>query len=114
MAEFKVRNGEAFESLIKQKQRDNPKFSFLFDTASPAHAYYQYKVSQVAVRTAVAPSTARCLMVVVLRRRCSRRYPNQQCRRKRWVPVTPCSHLLGRRDFPRNKLPQRRGSRQLA
>jgi hypothetical protein len=44
MAEFKVRNGEAFESLIREKQRGNPKFSFLFDAASPAHAYYQYKL----------------------------------------------------------------------
>ena len=46
MAEFKVRNGDAFESMIRQKQRDNPKFAFLFDTSSPAHAYYQYKLSQ--------------------------------------------------------------------
>ena len=28
MAEFKVRNGAAFESLIKERQRDNPNFSF--------------------------------------------------------------------------------------
>ena len=33
MAEFKVRNGEAFESMIRDKQCDNPTFSFLFDLA---------------------------------------------------------------------------------
>ena len=44
MAEFKVRNGAAFETLIRERQRDNPNFAFLFDTSSPAHAYYLQKV----------------------------------------------------------------------
>ena len=44
VAEFKVRNGAAFETLIRERQRDNPNFAFLFDTSSPAHAYYLQKV----------------------------------------------------------------------
>lgn len=47
MAEYQVRNGAQFETLIREKQRDNPKFSFLFDTASPAHGYYQHKLAQL-------------------------------------------------------------------
>ena len=54
MAEFKVRNGEAFEKLIREKQRDNPKFAFLFDTSSPAHAYYQQRL-QALSQAAVPP-----------------------------------------------------------
>jgi len=47
MAEFKVRNGEAFESIIKEKQSGSSKFDFLFDSTSPAHAYYKSKVDQL-------------------------------------------------------------------
>lgn len=46
-AEFKLRKGEAFETLVREKQRGNPQFAFLFDTSSPSHAYYQYKLSQL-------------------------------------------------------------------
>ena len=47
MADYKVRNGDAFEKMIMDKQRENPKFSFLFDTSSPAHAYYHMKIVQL-------------------------------------------------------------------
>ncbi|KAL1507217.1 hypothetical protein AB1Y20_008067 [Prymnesium parvum] len=47
MADYKVRNGDQFEALIKQKQQGNPKFAFLFDVASPAHAYYQQRFLQL-------------------------------------------------------------------
>jgi len=45
MADFKVRNGESFEALIREKQRNDPRFAFLFDTTSPAHAYYQFRLA---------------------------------------------------------------------
>ena len=44
-ADYTIRNGEAFESLIREKQRHNPTFSFLFETSSPAHAFYQQKLA---------------------------------------------------------------------
>jgi len=37
-----ARNGREFENMTKQKQQDNPKFSFLF--GGEHYAYYQYKV----------------------------------------------------------------------
>ena len=45
MANFKVRNGESFEALIREKQANDPRFAFLFDTTSAAHAYYQYRLA---------------------------------------------------------------------
>ena len=54
MADYKVRNGDAFEALIKQKQQGNPKFAFLFDLASPAHAYYQQRYHQLKAMAAAA------------------------------------------------------------
>ena len=47
LAEFKVRNGEQFEAMIRQKESNNPKLAFLFDSRSPGHAYYQQKVAQL-------------------------------------------------------------------
>ena len=32
---------------MKEKQRDNPKLAFLFDSSLPAHAYYQYRIAQL-------------------------------------------------------------------
>ncbi|KAL4236438.1 hypothetical protein ACF0H5_004823 [Mactra antiquata] len=42
LANFVARNGPEFESMTKQKQQDNPKFSFLF--GGEHYSYYQYKV----------------------------------------------------------------------
>ncbi|KAH3773575.1 hypothetical protein DPMN_174937, partial [Dreissena polymorpha] len=42
LANFVARNGPEFENMTKQKQQDNPKFSFLF--GGEHYAYYQYKV----------------------------------------------------------------------
>ena len=42
LANFVARNGPEFEQMTKQKQQDNPKFSFLFGGEN--YNYYQYKV----------------------------------------------------------------------
>jgi len=60
LADFKVKNGEQFEALIRTKQRDNPTFAFLFDEASPGHAYYHRKVqeyTQAGLAALPAPGT---------------------------------------------------------
>ncbi len=43
LANFVARNGPEFEHLTKAKQKDNPKFSFLF--GGEHFNYYQYKVT---------------------------------------------------------------------
>ncbi|KAI1280806.1 Calcium homeostasis endoplasmic reticulum protein [Halotydeus destructor] len=43
LAQFVARNGAEFESMTKQKQRDNPNFGFLF--GGPYFNYYQFRVT---------------------------------------------------------------------
>ena len=43
LANFVARNGPEFEQMTKQKQQDNPKFSFLF--SGEYYNYYQYRVT---------------------------------------------------------------------
>jgi len=43
LANFVARNGPEFEHMTKQKQKDNPKFSFLF--CGEYFNYYQYRVT---------------------------------------------------------------------
>ncbi|KAL3868996.1 hypothetical protein ACJMK2_041734, partial [Sinanodonta woodiana] len=43
LANFVARNGPEFENMTKQKQKDNPKFSFLY--GGEYFNYYQYKVT---------------------------------------------------------------------
>ncbi|XP_037070059.1 calcium homeostasis endoplasmic reticulum protein-like [Pollicipes pollicipes] len=43
LAQFVARNGPDFEAMTKAKQKDNPKFSFLF--GGEFFNYYQYKVT---------------------------------------------------------------------
>ena len=43
MAQFVARNGLEFEQMTKQKQRDNPRFYFLF--GGEYFNYYQYRVT---------------------------------------------------------------------
>lgn len=43
LAQFVARNGLEFEQMTKNKQKDNPKFSFLF--GGEHFNYYQYKVT---------------------------------------------------------------------
>ena len=43
LANFVARNGPEFEQMTKQKQKDNPKFSFLF--GGEFFNYYQYRVT---------------------------------------------------------------------
>ncbi|VDI67775.1 calcium homeostasis endoplasmic reticulum protein [Mytilus galloprovincialis] len=44
LASFVARNGPEFEQMTKQKQKDNPKFSFLF--GGEHYNYYKFKVNQ--------------------------------------------------------------------
>ena len=56
LAEFKVRKGpegSAFENMVREKERGNPRFAFLHDMSSPAHAYYQFRL----VSLGAAPAT---------------------------------------------------------
>lgn len=58
LAEFKVRKGPegtAFESMVREKERGNPRFAFLHDMSSPAHAYYQFRLVSLGAAPA-APS----------------------------------------------------------
>lgn len=41
LASFVARNGPEFEQMTKQKQKDNPKFSFLF--GGEHYNYYKFK-----------------------------------------------------------------------
>ena len=43
LANFVARNGPEFERMTKEKQRDNPRFSFLF--GGDNFNYYQYRVT---------------------------------------------------------------------
>lgn len=43
LAQFVARNGEQFELMTKQKQRDNPRFEFLF--GGNYYNYYQFKLN---------------------------------------------------------------------
>ena len=43
LANFVARNGAEFENMTKEKQKNNPKFSFLF--GGQHYNYYQYKLS---------------------------------------------------------------------
>jgi len=43
LANFVARNGPEFEHMTKQKQKDNPKFSFLF--SGEHFNYYQFRVA---------------------------------------------------------------------
>ena len=44
LANFVARNGPEFEQMTMHKQRDNPKFSFLFGGEN--YNYYKWKVTQ--------------------------------------------------------------------
>ena len=43
LASFVARNGPEFENVTKEKQIDNPKFSFLF--GGPHYSYYQQRLN---------------------------------------------------------------------
>ena len=45
LAQFVARNGPEFEQMTRQKQRDNPRFAFLFDGGGESYHYYTYKVN---------------------------------------------------------------------
>ena len=43
LAQFVARNGPEFEKMTMEKQKDNPKFSFLF--GGDFFSYYKYKLA---------------------------------------------------------------------
>lgn len=43
LAQFVARNGPEFEKMTMEKQKDNPKFSFLF--GGEYFGYYKYKLA---------------------------------------------------------------------
>ena len=43
LANFVARNGPEFEQMTQQKQKDNPKFQFLF--GGEYNGYYKWKVA---------------------------------------------------------------------
>ncbi|RUP51028.1 hypothetical protein BC936DRAFT_136598 [Jimgerdemannia flammicorona] len=52
-AEYANQHGESFVNVTKEKSRDNPKFSFLFDESSVSHKYYVAKIFDLAARDAL-------------------------------------------------------------
>ncbi|KAF7233875.1 hypothetical protein EG68_12586 [Paragonimus skrjabini miyazakii] len=48
LADFVARNGQEFELLTKEKQRDNPKFAFLH--GGEFYEYYNFKVEEARER----------------------------------------------------------------
>lgn len=48
LGQFVARNGASFEAMTKSKQKDNPRFSFLF--GGEGHDYYTYRVTTEQVR----------------------------------------------------------------
>ncbi|KAI7982166.1 Calcium homeostasis endoplasmic reticulum protein [Camellia lanceoleosa] len=42
LVEYAAKNGPEFEAMIREKQQDNPDYSFLF--GGEGHNYYQYKL----------------------------------------------------------------------
>lgn len=55
LAEYRLSKGDAFEALVREKHRSDPRFAFLFDPSSPGHAYYQARVAQLQHQRAPAP-----------------------------------------------------------
>lgn len=47
-ARYVARNGLAVEVMIMQRERDNPRFSFMFQTRSAEHLYYRWRVYSLA------------------------------------------------------------------
>ncbi|KAJ3183952.1 U2 snRNP-associated SURP domain-containing protein [Gaertneriomyces sp. JEL0708] len=47
MIERVIRFGPAFESLIMEREVDNPSYKFLFDNDSPEHVYYRWKLYSI-------------------------------------------------------------------
>mmetsp|Transcript_3799 Transcript_3799/g.6509 ORF Transcript_3799/g.6509 Transcript_3799/m.6509 type:complete len:840 (+) Transcript_3799:199-2718(+) len=48
MAKYVVQDGCPFEQTIMKLERSNPDFSFLFETDSPAHLYYRWRLVSLA------------------------------------------------------------------
>ncbi|KAJ8662758.1 hypothetical protein O0I10_001722 [Lichtheimia ornata] len=47
MVERVIRNGSAFEAIIMEREKDNPKFKFLFDNRSEEHIYYRWRLYSI-------------------------------------------------------------------
>merc|ERR1719295_2446059 len=46
LAQFVKSNGHALEQVVRDRSRDDPKFSWLYDEASNGFKYYQYLLHQ--------------------------------------------------------------------
>jgi hypothetical protein len=46
MADYVARNGPKFEDLLKEKQKENPKFGFLYE-GSKYYDYYKFRIYAV-------------------------------------------------------------------
>ncbi|XP_070699169.1 U2 snRNP-associated SURP motif-containing protein [Pempheris klunzingeri] len=47
MIEFVVREGQVFEAVIMNKEKNNPDYRFLFDNKSQDHVYYRWKLFSI-------------------------------------------------------------------
>lgn len=47
MVEFVVREGPMFEAIIMNKEKNNPKYRFLFDNKSQDHVYYRWRLYSI-------------------------------------------------------------------
>ena len=54
LAVYVARLGHIFEKCIMEKERNNPRFSFLFDVKSSEHLYYRWKTYSLAQRDSVS------------------------------------------------------------
>jgi hypothetical protein len=52
LASFRLRHGEGFEEMVREKHRGDPRFAFLFERGSLAHAYYEHVVAERAAEAA--------------------------------------------------------------
>lgn len=48
VAFYVLRDGCAFEQAVMSNEQSNPEFAFLFDTASPEHVYYRWRLYSLA------------------------------------------------------------------
>jgi len=54
LAKRVAKDGMAFENLVIDKERDNPNFSFLFQTNQPPHFYYRWKLLSLVMGDSMA------------------------------------------------------------
>ena len=63
LAQFVARNGPEFETMTKNKQKDNPQFGFLF--GGQYYNYYQYRVTTEQISEFVIVNSKTYLFYIV-------------------------------------------------